>query len=1265
MAKQNSEPKLQFNKLLVPSVKDPISNKELLHRLQSLHDELSTMDTVDLKSLTNVQASLVNKKLLSHTNVGVQIYTCSCIADILRLNAPDAPYTADQLSDIFKAFNRQFKRLSDKTNSHFQQHCYLLKRLVEAKSTVLITDVPDSQTLIESLFDTFYALTQSDFPSELENLISDILSEVLSEAETVPHNVVKLILNKFLVHDTKLVNGHISSPAFNFSLAICENNIDRMSRLVAQYFSEILYESSTAYTQEDEPSRKSTSTMQNLKMIHRLCVQLWRFIPQILTSVIALIDDELNADDEKIRILATETIGEMLGCRDARANFFVVNHDAWINWLKKTSDISPEVRAAWMKKIAPIVCSNAYTTSEVNAAFSACLKKCLLDTDEKVRTAAVSSLEGIPFSKLATKVINVQILQTLFQLTRERNPTIRNTTIKLLCSLYDNHAKCIESDNTITFSNNNESEEISQLIKTIPNQILGLVYINDKDITAVVDMCLFDYLVPISENNSTKRVNRLLRLYSGLDDKGKESFVAINRRQQQVSKVLNTFLEIAETYGKQTSVSEDKENNEGSATQQKSALVKLDKIIHWFCVSFPEGHSTFACLERLFKLNRARFMYLIKVCIAPETDFNTIKNSMKELFKKLSDPKNIRLEGDKSIVSTGDMVYNMKLLLLRASVLLYNKSNVVELIKCSKDSRNEYNSVSNELLQQVSLAIPDVFKFHVRELTGLIIEQKEGRKSNTLKTIYHFVKKYPELFPSAISFCDALKRIAVNGTPREARYAVKILGLSEQKESIATEVFEKIYPLEVKNDQFATHLSTIAELFIVDRFGVLSAEQDITAFLIKEIFLKNRNINRNSLKEDKEWIDDDELDNKHELYSTLNEKLLGIRLLSNSLKGFEEEASSAEDKEEAKNKARPVIRFLMSYVGNNGEIIKKGSENWPTPECFKLRLRLTAGLYLLKLAQIPIYSEMFLSESLGRMTFLITDNNFHVRSRFMVSLQRKLSSEIISEKFLALLFFASYETTPELKNNATIWISSAFRRLEEKKSIKFERSLVRLIHILAHHEQYIELAAENDGVEASKVNAYKFVCISLAYFVTLIAKSDNISLLYYLASRVKQHRDASIDPSMYDENELPEKALNLYRVAELAQLVIKEYSDHKNWPIQTWPGKIKLPIDIYAPMSSPSEAQSIVTRVFITEDTQIQLISFIRKTLHVGTKRKMAADSSNSSKRQKVKPMTKKSGKKVKSVLPSRKSSRSKGKVNYAEGSSDSESEEDQSDYDA
>ena len=261
---------------------------------------------------------------------------------------------------------------------------------------------------------------------------------------------------------------------------------------------------------------------------------------------------------------------------------------------------------------------------------------------------------------------------------------------------------------------------------------------------------------------------------------------------------------------------------------------------------------------------------------------------------------------------------------------------------------------------------------------------------------------------------------------------------------------------------------------------------------------------------------------------------------------------------------------------------------------------------MLKLAKIPIYSETMLLASVRRLTFLINNEDYHVRSEFIKSLQKKLYDKLISEKFLAITFFSALEQNQELKNDVTMWITSMFKRLESKRDMKFEKALVRLIHTIAHHEQFIEII--KDGNDESKLAAFNYASRILIFYVQLIATQENVSLLYYFASRVKQHRDATIATSDYEAEDPSEEILNLYRVSELAQLVIKNFADSKNWPMQTWPGKIGLPLDIYAPMASSKEAQWVVTQIFIPESQQVELVTLINKRLRTASSMKKVSN---------------------------------------------------------
>ncbi|CAI5757995.1 unnamed protein product [Candida verbasci] len=1254
---------------LISTVKQSIPSKELINRLSILQDKLSILDDneIDLNDLKSIKQDLINPKLLHNTNASVQAIVSCCVSDILRIFAPNAPYTSQELSDLFQVFFKQFSKLTINSKdkySLYPRYLYLLKRIAETKSIVLIAELPDAETLIEELFDTIYELsTKQNFPRELEGIVTDILSEIIAEAEIIPHNVMKLILNKFLKHiESNLVGTNITSPEFKFSLIVCENNIDKLSRIIAQYFSEILYPNTT--NSEEKPA----DSMDKLNVIHRLSIQLWKYLPQLLSSVMALLDDELNADNDTIRILATETIGQMLGSINYstspqfKVNFFTIHKTTWQLWIKKIYDVNQQVRCKWVEQLPNILINNTYLTNKINEVISSSAYKCLLDTEEKVREAACSAIQTIPFNRFVDGIASKEIIEAFFQLIREKHSDIRETSIEIVSSIYIKSTELEEEGRELDCD-----PEIKKLILTIPNQVLSLIYINKNNISSAVDFAIFERLLPINEIGTDKRVDRIIKLHSNLDQKGKEAFIAINKRQQQVSQVIKTFLDTIELYNQTDS---DKENND-EESDKKSIVMKLDKIINWFCVSFPEGYNTYACLERFYKLNRARFFNLIRICISSESDFGTIKNSMKELITKLSDPANIRLENEgKSTITTKDMLYNIKLLVYRGSPVIFNRSNVEKLIEYTKNLDNA--TIANELLEQISLINPDVFKYHLRSLIDLVVGESNESKANLLKTIYHFIKKYQDLYPQEISFNESLKRLAINGTPKEAKYDIKIIGLSNTKEILTASIITSIYPLDEKSSQFATHLSSLAEIFLIDRYAIIDKESDLTPFIIKEIFLQNRNINREEIDDKKEWINEEEIE--HSQYSNLNEKLIAIRLFVNNLKSYAENDNEI-NTDEAKEKALPVIKLLMSFIGNNGEIVSKTHQSYPTPEPFKSKLRLTAGEYLLKLAKIPIYSETLTTSSIIRLTFLINDENYQVRARFLNNLQKKINNELISERFLSLMFFSAIEPNAALKNNVTMWLQSMFKRAESKHNIKFEKTLIRLIHTISHHEQFISLLeAEN---EENIIKAYTFASNFVIYYVNLIAKSENISLLYYLASRVKQFRDATISPSDYDAEDfenLSSKVSRLYKVSELSQLILKEYSDSKNWIIQTWPGKITLPIDLYTPMSSSKEAQSVVTKIFIPENIQIGLVGHIKKRLGGDNKRKAESNYITPAKKQKSNKSTSKSRtskpvKKAKKIVeepsePIRKSSRTTSKISYKDQLESGDEEEEKDDED-
>lgn len=92
--------KLRFNEPLSWRLgKSAIPVADLLQRLQTLAQELRKLEQeeTDKDSLKKVSQELASGHLLAHKDKGVRAWTACCVVDVLRLCAPDAPFTGNQL----------------------------------------------------------------------------------------------------------------------------------------------------------------------------------------------------------------------------------------------------------------------------------------------------------------------------------------------------------------------------------------------------------------------------------------------------------------------------------------------------------------------------------------------------------------------------------------------------------------------------------------------------------------------------------------------------------------------------------------------------------------------------------------------------------------------------------------------------------------------------------------------------------------------------------------------------------------------------------------------------------------------------------------------------------------------------------------------------------------------------------------------------------------------------------------------------------------
>ncbi|KAG8216413.1 hypothetical protein J3R82DRAFT_6518 [Butyriboletus roseoflavus] len=239
--------KLTFSEKIVGR---SLSTDTLLKKLKALHTELAELDQelVDVNSLSPVRSQLINTTLLLHRDRGVKAYTACCLADILRLYAPDAPYTQNELKDIFQFFFRQLAAGLKGTDApYYNEYFHLLESLSTVKSVVLVCDLPHADELMTEIFREFFVLVRRDLAKKIELFIADILVALIDECQSLPNDVLDTIMGQFLDKNTRL-----DQPAYRLAVQICNATSDKLQRHVCQYFTDIIVTNSRDLESESD-----------------------------------------------------------------------------------------------------------------------------------------------------------------------------------------------------------------------------------------------------------------------------------------------------------------------------------------------------------------------------------------------------------------------------------------------------------------------------------------------------------------------------------------------------------------------------------------------------------------------------------------------------------------------------------------------------------------------------------------------------------------------------------------------------------------------------------------------------------------------------------------------------------------------------------------------------------------------------------------------------------------------------------------------------
>ena len=143
----------------------PSSIDDLLTLLDKVENLLAYVEQEPSKSmqdalLPSVKA-LITNKLLRHVEMDVKVLVLSCIIEITRIIALDAPYKDEQMKEIFQLILVAFENMSHMSTRSYKKVVSILDTIAKVKLYLVMLDL-ECDTLVVEMFQSFLKIIRSN-----------------------------------------------------------------------------------------------------------------------------------------------------------------------------------------------------------------------------------------------------------------------------------------------------------------------------------------------------------------------------------------------------------------------------------------------------------------------------------------------------------------------------------------------------------------------------------------------------------------------------------------------------------------------------------------------------------------------------------------------------------------------------------------------------------------------------------------------------------------------------------------------------------------------------------------------------------------------------------------------------------------------------------------------------------------------------------------------------------------------------------------------
>ncbi|KAJ6779148.1 ANDROGEN INDUCED INHIBITOR OF PROLIFERATION AS3 / PDS5-RELATED, partial [Salix koriyanagi] len=361
--------------------------KEVGFKLETLP---STKDGV-IKLLKQAATCLSEMDQSPPASVDVKLLVATCICEITRITAPEAPYSDDVLKDIFHLIVGTFSGLSDTGGPSFGRRVIILETLAKYRSCVVMLDL-ECNDLVNKMFSTFFTVASDD-------------------------------------HQESRNRSDISMSARNLAMKVIELCAGKLEAGIKQFLIS---------------SMSGDSRLANSKIdYHEVIYDIYRCAPQILSGVVPYLTGELLTDQLDTRLKAVGLVGDLFSLPGSAIT--EAFQPIFSEFLKRLSDRVVTIRMCVLECVKGCLLSNPFRAEAAQIISALCDR--LLDYDENVRKQVVDVICDVACHALNS--VPVETIKLVAERLRDKSQLVKRYTMERMAEIF--RVYCVKSsDGSIT-----------------------------------------------------------------------------------------------------------------------------------------------------------------------------------------------------------------------------------------------------------------------------------------------------------------------------------------------------------------------------------------------------------------------------------------------------------------------------------------------------------------------------------------------------------------------------------------------------------------------------------------------------------------------------------------------------------------------------------------------------------------------------------------------------------------------------------------------